>query len=93
MPDEQPTPERINPAEHANRREEYVLQLLLDEDNHRPISIEELIREIGSHSTALDGLAGLCRAGLAHHLKTATGEYVFASRAATHFFEITGHAL
>jgi hypothetical protein len=92
MPDLQRTP-TPDPEEQSNRREEHVLHVLLDEDNHRPISIEELVREIGDYRNAVDGLAGLCRAGLAHRLKTDTGEYVFAARAATHYYEITGHAL
>jgi hypothetical protein len=93
MPETQPTPQTTDPAACSRRREEYVLNILLDDDNHRPIAIEELVCEIGDYRDAIDGLAGLCRAGLAHRLKTETGEYVFASRAATHFFETTGQAL
>jgi Fe2+ or Zn2+ uptake regulation protein len=90
MPDNQPTFEPSDPVARADRVEEHVLDILLDADNHRPISIEELIREIGHDTNALDGLAGLCRAGLAHHLKTNTGEYAFATRAATHHHQIAG---
>jgi hypothetical protein len=93
MPETQPTPANLDPAAQSSRREEFVLHVLLDDDNHRPIAIEELVREVGDHRDALDGLAGLCRAGLAHRLKTDTGEFVFASRAAMHFFETTGQAL
>ena len=93
MPETQPTPASPDPARQSTRREEFVLHVLLDEDNQRPISIEELVRELGDHRDAIDGLAGLCRAGLAHRLKTDSGEFVFASRAAMHFFETTGQAL
>jgi len=92
MPETQPTP-TPDPAERPRRREEHVLNILLDDENQRPISIEELVREIGDYRNAIDGLNGLCHAGLAHRLKTETGEYVFASRSATNFFEITGQAL
>ncbi len=94
MPETQPTPASPNSAEQSSRRrEEHVLHILLDKDNQRPISTEELAREVGDHRNAIDGLTGLCRTGLAHRLKTDTGEYVFASRAAMHFFETTGEAL
>ena len=93
MPETQPTPTSPDPAKRSNRREEHVLNILLDDDNQRPISIEELVCEIGDNRDALDGLAGLCRTGLVHRLKTDTAEYVFASRAAVHFFETTGQAL
>jgi hypothetical protein len=92
MPETQPTPATHDPAAQSSRREEFVLHVLLD-DNQRPMSIEELVREVGDYRDALDGLAGLCRTGLVHRLKTETGEFVFASRAAMHFFETTGQAL
>jgi hypothetical protein len=93
MPETQPTPASTDPARQSSRCEEIVLNVLLDKDNQRPISVEELSREVGDYYNAVDGLAGLCRTGLAHRLKTDTGEFVFASRAAMHFFETTGEAL
>jgi len=93
MPETKRTLGCTDPAARASRREEFVLHVLLDDENQRPIAIEELVREIGDYRDALDGLAGLCRAGLAHRLTTDRGEYVFASRAAVHFFETTGQAL
>ena len=92
MPETKPTP-TPDPERPSKRREEYVLNVLLDDENQRPIAVEELVREIGDPLDALDGLEGLCRVGLAHRMKTETGEYVFASRAAMHFFETTGQAL
>ena len=60
MPETQPTPQTTDPAACSRRREEYVLNILLDVDNHRPIAIEELVCEIGDYRDAIE--LRLCKA-------------------------------
>lgn len=78
MPDQQPTP---MPAESGNITESTIMTLLLVEDEQRPWSTEELIREIGRPTNVADAISSLHAAGLIH--RTSDG-FVFASRAATH---------
>lgn len=61
-----------------------ILSMLVHDDSHRPWSIEEVAREIGSPADATDGLGRLDRAGLTRRLEG----YVFASRAALRAEEI-----
>lgn len=75
MPTPQPT---LEPENDEARIDRFVLNLLLDEDNQRPLSVEEVIREHGNQPEALDGLDRLHGAGLIHRLDG----FVFASRAA-----------
>jgi hypothetical protein len=79
----QPT---LEPEDDETRIDRFVLNLLLDEDNQRPRSIEEVIREHGNQPEALDGLDRLHGAGLIHRIDG----YVFASRAAIRLTEIGG---
>ncbi len=55
-----------------------VLDLLLDPDNQRPWSTDELLREVGDRVVMADSLARLYAAGLIHRL----GEFVWPTRPA-----------
>jgi hypothetical protein len=63
-----------------------VLDLLADAEIQRPWSLEEVAREIGSPIAAADALDALHAAGLAHRT---TDGFVFATRAAVRYHEIT----
>ena len=82
MPDEQPT----LPAEEEAQAEWAVLNLLIDQDEQRPRSVEEVIRERGNRVDALDAIDRLHSVGLIHR----TGEFLFATRAAIRFSQIVG---
>jgi hypothetical protein len=77
MPDVQSTPE---PSEDDTRTESAIMTLLLVEDQQRPWSTDEMIREIGRPLEVTDAIDNLHGAGLVH--RTSDG-FVFASRAAT----------
>ena len=83
MPTAQPT---LEPEDTEARIDRFVLNLLIDEHNQRPWSVEEVIREHGNQTEALDGLDRLHGAGLIHR----AGGYVFASRAAIRLTVIGG---
>jgi hypothetical protein len=68
----------LDPEDEETRIDRFVLNLLIDEHNQRPWSIEEVIREHGNQRDALDGLDRLHGAGLIHRIDG----FVFASRAA-----------
>lgn len=69
-------PERSAASESA------ILSLLLDTDSGCIWAVEELVRELSaSRLEVLDGIADLEGSGLVHR----SGEFVFASRAATRF--------
>jgi predicted transcriptional regulator len=72
---ENPTPTVADQERHSDRE---ILELLLDHEEQRPWSVEELAREMGERIDTLDSLARLRAAGLIHRC----GEFVFASRAA-----------
>lgn len=80
MPDASPEPDLSNSA-----NEWEVLELLLDSDTQRPLSMGEIEREVGNHVVAADAVAALNRAGLIH--RTSDG-FIFASRPAVHYHEI-----
>jgi hypothetical protein len=87
MPDEQPTPD---PACEEAQAEWAVLNLLIDADEQRPRSVEEIIRERGSRIDALDALDAVDRlygAGLIHRT---SDDFIFATRAAIRFSQIVG---
>jgi hypothetical protein len=81
MPNERPC--RMPRSESA---EWIVLDLLVDAEIQRPWSVEEVIREVGSPIAAADALEALRAAGLAHR---PTDGFVFATRAAVRYHEIT----
>jgi len=79
MPDAQPTP---GPTEE---RTDGIVLLLLTTGDHRPWSVEEVIREHGHRGQALDALTRLNRAGLIHRTQD---DFVWATRAAIRADEI-----
>jgi hypothetical protein len=83
MPDEQ----RIPPADDEARAEWAVLNLLIDSDEQRPRSVEEIAREHGNQRDALDAIDRLYRAGLIHRIRD---DFVFATRAAIRYSQIGG---
>jgi hypothetical protein len=62
-----------------------VLVLLISQDDQRPWSVAEIVREKGDEIAALDSLDRLRKYGLIH--QTADG-LVFPTRAALHFQQI-----
>jgi predicted transcriptional regulator len=79
MPDPEPTLDAPRSAEWI------VLDLLLERDEQRPWSVEELAREVGQPTAVADALNALYGAGLIH--RTSDG-FVFVTRAAARFHEI-----
>ncbi len=78
MSDSEPT---LMPAESQVRTESTIMTLLLIQDDQRPWSTDELIREIGRPNDVHNAIANLHGVGLIH--RTSDG-FVFAARAATH---------
>jgi hypothetical protein len=69
-------------SKRSSHCEAAILSLLLDNESGCIWSVEELVRELSaSQLEVLDGLASLEGAGLVHR----SGEFVFASRAASRF--------
>jgi hypothetical protein len=83
MPDAAHTPASSERTNYAH--EGTVLDLLLDAENQRPWSIEEVNLEIGNAVVVADAIANLRAAGLIH--KT-SDHFIFASRAAVRFSQI-----
>jgi hypothetical protein len=73
-------PDETNPTveQEEHRVDQGVLDLLLDPEEQRPWSVDEVARVMGEKIDTLDSLARLNAAGLVHRC----GEFVFASRAA-----------
>ena len=65
-------------GEDEDRDDRTVLGLLLDAENQRPWSTDELLREVGDRLVMADSLARLCAAGLIHRC----GEFVWPTRPA-----------
>jgi predicted transcriptional regulator len=80
MPDQQISPEAPDRAKNATNGT--VLDLLLEDENQRPWTYDELALEIGSALVVEDAINNLQAAGLVH--KTSDG-LVFATRAAIQF--------
>jgi hypothetical protein len=76
-----------NPCEEFDHVESDVLDLLAEPTGWRLWSPEEVGREVGGQSKAIDALNALHRAGLIH--RTADG-FVFATRAAIRALELAG---
>jgi hypothetical protein len=83
MPDKQRTPDHVDEEAQA---EWAVLNLIIDAEQQRPRSVDEIIRERGNRVDALDAMDRLHSAGLIHR----NGEFVFATRAAVRFSQIVG---
>jgi hypothetical protein len=82
MPDENTTPDP-RAESHA---EDCILRWLLDSEQQRPWSVDEVAREYGDRLVAIDALANLNGVGLIHRM----GDFVFATRAAIRFNQIDG---
>jgi hypothetical protein len=80
-----PTKEPNDPAEEEARLDWTLLDLLTDPNNHRPWSLGELEREVGSAVDAADSVRRLYLDGLAH--RTSDG-FVFATRAAIRYHQL-----
>jgi predicted transcriptional regulator len=80
---DQRSPDVGEEERHDDRR---VLALLLEPDNQRPWSTDELLREIGDRVVMADSLARLFAAGLIHRC----GEFVFATRPAVRGAALSG---
>ncbi len=83
MPDEKRTPDA---AEGEASLDWHVLDLLIDRDQQRPWAVQEVIRAHGHEQNALDALVRLHGDGLIHR----TGDFVFATRAAIRYSQISG---
>jgi predicted transcriptional regulator len=75
----------LMPAESKTRTESTIMSLLLVQDDQRPWSTEELIREVGRELDVRDAISDLHAVGLLHRT---TDGFVFATRAATHLDQL-----
>jgi hypothetical protein len=79
-------PERSYTPEEDDARSDWgVLVLLVGQDDQRPWSVEEIVREQGDEIAAKDSLDQLYKSGLIH--RTVDG-LVFPTRAALHYHAI-----
>ena len=76
----------LTPAEQEVHDDTAVLNLLLDDGGRGPLSVDEVIREVGRRINALDALTRLQGAGLIHRCD----QFLFATRAARRFRELGG---
>lgn len=72
-------------APGSERLDGTILGLLVDRDQQRPWSEDEIARAIGGHTPVLNSLERLHRAGLIHRWD----EFVSATNAAVHLHDIT----
>jgi hypothetical protein len=84
MPDEQPSRDLFDGEAHA---EWGVLNLLIDAQEQRPRSVEEIVRDCRDRVAALDAIDRLHGAGLIHRT---SDDFLFATRAAIRFSQIVG---
>lgn len=80
-------PSQDDPTRASDIVERDVIFLLTDPDGQRHWSVQEVGSEIESEGDAIDALRGLARAGLIHR---DNDDFVFATRAAIRFRELTG---
>lgn len=83
-PETQPSHDPIDGEAHA---EWGVLNLLIDPEEQRPWSVEEIVRDRGDRLEALDAIDRLHATGLIH--RTGDG-FIFATRPAIRFSQIAG---
>jgi predicted transcriptional regulator len=83
MPDKNPTPDPRAESD-GTKAENCILLWLLDDEQQRPWSIDEIAREYGDRATAITAIANLTGTGLIHRM----GDFVFASRTAIRFNQI-----
>ena len=83
MPDDKRIPDA---AEGEANLDWLVLDLLIDRHQQRPWSVDEVIRAHGHEQNALDALLRLHGDGLIHR----TDDFVFATRAAIRYSQISG---
>lgn len=81
----QDEPTRAGLPDEPAHTERIVLTLLLEGGHAWPWSLTELLAEAGHEVLVMDAVIGLCAAGLVHR----TGEFVFPSRPATRFAQIS----
>jgi hypothetical protein len=72
-------------GEDDDRDDWGVLVLLIRQDDQRPWSVAEIIRERGDEIAALDSLDRLNKSGLIHRTRD---DLVFPTRAALHYTRI-----
>jgi hypothetical protein len=72
-------------GEDDDRDDWGVLVLLIRQDDQRPWSVAEIIRERGDEIAALDSLDRLSKSGLIHRTRD---DLVFPTRAALHYTRI-----
>jgi predicted transcriptional regulator len=68
------------------RNDWFILGLLVDQDEQRPWSVDELVRELGKQVAVIDAIDRLHGAGLIHRVD----ELVFPSRTAIRYSQIAG---
>jgi len=74
------------PIDDEARNDWFILGLLVDQDEQRPWTVDELARERGDQLAVIDAVARLYGAGLIHR----ADELVFPSRAAVRYSQIAG---
>lgn len=80
-------PDDMDPGEQMDTSQRTVLLMLFDD--RVPWTLDELGRELKSHSDAADAVASLAGAGLVHRL----GDFVVPTRAARRSDELYGGAI
>lgn len=80
-------PSQDEPGRDSDLYERDVIYLLTDPEGQRHWSVQEIGNEIESQGEAADAVLGLARAGLVHR---DGDDFVFATRAAIRFRELTG---
>jgi len=76
----------LTPAEQEDHDDSAVLSLLLSPAVTAPLSVDEVVREIGERRMTLDALARLHGSGLINRC----GDFVFASQAARRARDLDG---
>jgi predicted transcriptional regulator len=76
--------QRIDPCPPEEETDYAVLRMLLHPELRTPMSVDEIVREIGDRVHAIDALARLHGSGLIHRCN----EFAFATQAARRFQEL-----